>query len=310
MNSPVVRTEGLWHKYTRDWALKDVDLTLEGHGVVGLLGSNGAGKSTLMNILCGCISQTTGAVSVCGLDVRRQPLRAREQIGFLPQQAPVSLELTIEEYLRFCAGLRRMQSVEIGKAVAFVIDRCGLAPMRNRLIGNLSGGYRQRVGIAQALVHKPRLIVLDEPTVGLDPNQISGVRELIREIGKEHTVVFSTHILTEVEALCRDVLMIEKGEVLFHGDIGSFRTLAVPNSLYLSCAHPPELPEIKHAHPGVEAVEMISPTSFRVRTNGNREVAQALISKGQDQGWGTEEIYFEESSLEDVFKSLTEEKSA
>lgn len=310
MSPPVVEISGLWHRYARDWALKNVNLTLDGRGVIGLLGSNGAGKSTLMNILCGCISQTRGTARVDGLDVRAQPLEARKQIGFLPQQAPLSLELTIEEYLRFCAGLRRMANAEINSAVNFVIERCGLESMRRRLIGNLSGGYRQRVGIAQALVHTPQVIVLDEPTVGLDPNQIIAVRDLIKEIGKDHTVIFSTHILSEIEALCRDVVMIEQGEVVFQGEMASFRELARPNTILLHCSSPPDLDTIRYSHTSITRVEALSPHRFRLHTDGDRAVTQAVLEKGQAEHWGIEELYFEGSSLEDVFMTLSKGKAA
>ena len=243
---------------------------------------------------------------VDGLDVRAEPLAARQRIGFLPQEAPLSLELTIEEYLRFCAALRRVAASEIDDAVDFVIRRCGLAPMRRRLIGNLSGGYRQRVGIAQALVHTPRVIVLDEPTVGLDPNQILGVRELIREIGEEHTVIFSTHILPEVEALCREVLMIEQGEVVFHDEMETFRTVAAPHTVMLVCRTPPDPAVFGTVHTEISGVERLSPRRFRLHPDGDRTVTQVLIEKGQSEGWGLEEISFERSSLEGVFNVLSQ----
>ena len=299
----------LSHRYTKDWALRDVGLSVTSGGVIGLLGSNGAGKSTFMNIVAGCLSQTQGTVVVDGLDVRQHPLASRRRIGFLPQQAPLSFELTIDEYLRFCAGLRGVADGEIDAAVDFVVDRCGLSPMRRRLISNLSGGYRQRVGIAQALVHRPPLIILDEPTVGLDPNQIRGVRALIAEIGQEHTVLFSTHILSEVEMLCRDVMMIERGEIVFHGEIDSFRNTVTPSALVLVSARPPE-PEMLQAELNcVTEVERVGPAKLRIAYNGGRDIVEALISLGRGRDWGIDEIYFEKSSLEDVFGILSQEET-
>lgn len=305
MNAPTVEVSGLWHRYARDWALKDISFELQARGVIGLLGSNGAGKSTLMGILCGCLSQTRGIARVSGLDIREHPLVARQKIGFLPQQAPLSHELTIEEYVRFCAYLRKVPKDRVQAAVDFVIDRCGLNEMRRRLIGNLSGGYRQRVGVAQALVHRPQLIVMDEPTVGLDPNQIDGLRDLIREVGQEHTVVFSTHTLSEVEALCRDVLMIERGEVVFHGEIGSFRELSAPQSVLLVCQRAPSKASILDAHESIIDVDIVSPSTLRLRTDGDRSVTRLLIGRGEQDGWGIEEIGYEKTSLEDVFRSLS-----
>ena len=305
MGSQVIEIEGLWHRYTKDWALQDISVSVGGRGVIGLLGSNGAGKSTLMNILCGCLSQSKGRVAVAGLNIRSEPLKARQQIGFLPQQAPLSNELTIDEYVRFSACLRQVPASRINKAVDFVIERCGLKPMRKRMIGNLSGGYRQRVGIAQALVHRPQLIVLDEPTVGLDPNQMSGVRNLIQEIGEEHAVVFSSHIMPEVEALCRDVLMIERGEAVFHGGIDEFRALAKPHEITMVGSNLPTVTSLKQLHGGIVDVEQLSGSKVRISSRGDRAIARSLIAMGEANSWGIEEVYFERTSLEDVFKTLS-----
>ena len=304
MNSSVVELSGLSHRYAEHWALKDVTVRLDGTGVIGLLGSNGAGKSTLMNILCGCLSQTRGSAIVSGFDVRKRPAEARQRIGFLPQQAPLYLELRIEEYLHYCAALRRLTGVELKRAVDFVIDRCGLEPMRKRLINNLSGGYRQRVGIAQALVHRPPLIVLDEPTVGLDPNQLFGVRSLIQEIGEEHLVVFSTHILPEVETLCRNVLMIEQGEVVYSGNINGFRELVSSHAIRLVCDFPPSDSTLLETHSGILSVSHMSARERRIETNGDSEISGVLIDRGQSEEWHIQEVAFERASLEDVFKKL------
>ncbi len=171
-------------------------------GIIGLLGSNGAGKSTTMNIICGTLNQTEGNVYINDIDVRKYPMEAKKQIGFLPQTAPLYTDLTIDEYLVFCAELRLMDRSKIKAAEAEVKERCGIAHFSSRLIQNLSGGYRQRVGIAQAILHKPKLVVMDEPTNGLDPNQMIEARKLIKEIAEEHTVLFSSHVLSEVNLLC------------------------------------------------------------------------------------------------------------
>ena len=304
-DASVIEVSGLWHRYSKDWALKGLDLAVRGTGVIGLLGSNGAGKSTLMNIVCGCLSQTKGTALVDGLDVRAEPLAARRRIGFLPQQAPLSPELTVREYLTFCAGLRGVARAEIADAVGFVAERCGLTGMIDRLIANLSGGYRQRTGIAQALIHQPSVIILDEPTVGLDPNQIVGVRSLIREIAEQHTVIFSTHILPEVESMCRDVIMIEHGHIVFNGDMDAFRRVVTPNSLILVCEAPPDPGAIKNAIPTVERVERLGECKLRIGHGGAGDIVEALIDLGRAGGWGIREVYFEKSSLEDVFAELS-----
>lgn len=305
MTASLLKVSGLAHKYSEDWALQNINFEIDDYGVVGLLGTNGAGKSTLMNIICGCLSQTQGSVTIEGLDGRTKPLELRRRIGFLPQQAPLSLELTIEEYLKFCASARGMRKKDASEAVDAVMEWCGLTSMRKRLISNLSGGYRQRTGIAQAVVHRPRLVVLDEPTVGLDPNQLLGLRELILDIGKERTVVFSTHILSEVEALCREVLMVEQGKIVFHNHIEAFRTVVEPSALILVAHKPPSKSVLERAFAEIETVESIGPKKLRIHHTGGRAFASKILKLSQENEWIVEEIYFEQSSLEDVFVSFT-----
>ncbi|HEY0175862.1 MAG TPA: ABC transporter ATP-binding protein, partial [Pedobacter sp.] len=172
MNTSIVKIEHLSHKYSSSWAIRDINMEISQSGIVGLLGSNGAGKSTTMNILCGALNQTEGKVLINGVDIREEPEIAKRDIGFLPQTAPLYLELTVDEYLIYCAELRLIPKDKIKAALDDAKERCGITHFSKRLIGNLSGGYRQRVGIAQAIIHRPKLVVLDEPTNGLDPNQI------------------------------------------------------------------------------------------------------------------------------------------
>lgn len=305
MTSAILKVADLAHRYSENWALRDVSFEIRGFGVIGLLGSNGAGKSTLMNIICGCLSQTRGSVEVGGVDGRDDPLALRRMIGFLPQQAPLSLELTIEEYLRFCADIRGMARKPAAEAVDAVMERCGLTSMRKRQIANLSGGYRQRTGIAQAVVHRPKLVILDEPTVGLDPNQLLGVRDLILDVGKEHTVVFSSHIMPEVEAMCREVLMVEQGEIVFHDEIGAFQAVVEPNSIIIVAEHSPSLAELQAASPQIHSVEQLGPKKIRIRHSIGREIASTLLNAAYSKGWNIEELYFEKSTLEDVFSTLS-----
>src|SRR6186713_352174 len=215
MGKPIVKIERLSHKYSSSWAIRDINMEIGSTGIVGLLGSNGAGKSTTMNILCGVLNQTEGSVYIDGIDLRKEPERAKQQIGFLPQTPPLYMDFTVDEYLTNCAYLRSMKKPQVPAALEEAKERCGIAHFSDRLIRNLSGGYRQRVGIAQAIIHRPKLVVLDEPTNGLDPNQIIEVRSLIKEIATSHAVIFSTHILSEVQVLCRDIQMIEEGRMVF-----------------------------------------------------------------------------------------------
>ncbi len=184
MNS-IVKIEKLSHKYSASWAIRDINLEINQAGVIGLLGSNGAGKSTTMNILCGVLKQTEGKVYINGIDLSKQPQTAKMLIGILPQQPPVYTDLTVDEYLAYCAALRLVENKKIKAAVEEAKERCGIAHFSTRLIRNLSGGYRQRVGIAQAIIHKPALVVMDEPTNGLDHNQLIEARKQIKEMAKE-----------------------------------------------------------------------------------------------------------------------------
>ena len=189
MSEAVVKVKNLSHRYSIQWAIKDINFEIPEKGIFGLLGSNGAGKSTIMNILCGVLKPTQGDVQIKGISMSENPVVAKQYIGFLPQDPPVHVELTVEEYLSFCAGLRGIPREKVRKAVDEVMERCAIAHFRKRLIRNLSGGYRQRVGIAQAIIHSPDFVVLDEPTNGLDPNQIMEVRHLIKDIAEERTVI-------------------------------------------------------------------------------------------------------------------------
>ena len=175
-----MKVDHLSHRYSAAWALRNVSFEVRKHDICGLLGPNGAGKSTVMNIICGIVRQSDGKVSVAGIDVLKHPLEAKAHIGFLPQNPPIYADFTVEEYLRHAAEIRRVPDREIPKAMDEVLELCGITHFRKRLLSNLSGGYKQRVGIAQAIIHKPDLVIFDEPTNGLDPTQVLGVRRLLR----------------------------------------------------------------------------------------------------------------------------------
>jgi ABC-2 type transport system ATP-binding protein len=190
-------------------------------GVLGFLGPNGAGKSTTMKILTCFIPQTTGKASVCGFDVEKQPLEVKRNIGYLPESNPLYLHMYVKESLEFIAGIHQIKSPQ--KRIAEVIDQTGLGPEQHKKIGQLSKGYRQRVGLAQAILHNPEVLILDEPTSGLDPNQLIGIRKLILDLGKIKTVILSTHIMQEVEAVCNQVIIINKGKIVADDTLESLR---------------------------------------------------------------------------------------
>lgn len=304
MENPIVKVENLSHRYTAQWAIRDINFEIRDKGVVGLLGSNGAGKSTTMNIICGVLKQTKGDVYINGINLKDKPVEAKRNIGFMPQKLPLHLDFTVEEYLTYCADLRMIDKHKVKEMVSAAAERCGVAHFRGRLLRNLSGGYQQRVGIAQAIVHNPKFVVLDEPTNGLDPNQILEVRNLIKEISQDRSVLLSTHILTEVQATCQDIKMIEEGKIVFAGTIEMFDNYIEPNSLILSLDTPPLQDELLKME-GVRSVEQMAPYKFRLGYDGDKRTAQKIAAASVNNGWGLMEMMIEKSSLDAVFASLS-----
>lgn len=304
MGEVMVKVEHLSHRYSVQWAVRDINFEVQAGEICGLLGSNGAGKSTTMNIICGVIKQTEGDVYVNGIDIRKDPVGAKRHIGFLPQKPPLHGDLTVEEYLRHCARMRLMPENNVQAAVDEVLERCSISHFRKRLIKNLSGGYQQRVGIAQAIVHKPDLVVFDEPTNGLDPNQIQDIRHLIKDIAQDCTVILSTHILTEVQAVCDHILMIEHGKLVFKGGVEEFDNYVVPSTLFLSLANPPAT-EVLAGIEGVLGVEELGGRDFRIRFTDAQDVTNRILRQSVDLGWDLSEIRVEKSSMENVFAELS-----
>lgn len=303
--SSILKIEKLSHRYSSNWAIRDINMEIDKTGVVGLLGSNGAGKSTTMNIMCGVLSQVEGTVLINGIDIQKNPIEAKKNIGFLPQNPPLYTDFTIDEYLYYCAELRLIDKTKIKAAVDEVKDRCGIAHFSSRLIRNLSGGYRQRVGIAQAIIHKPRLVVLDEPTNGLDPNQILEVRKLIREIAMEHTVLFSSHILTEIQLLCKDIVMIDGGRMVFSDSMEAFNNYAKSNSVLVRMDNPPAESALLKIS-GIESVEFLSDKQLRIHfTDGDNDITEKITTACMQNGWKLREISMDKGVLDEVFKQLS-----
>lgn len=308
MKQSIAKIERLSHRYSRDWAIKDISFEITEKGILGLLGSNGAGKSTTMNILCGVINQTEGDVFIDGINVRSNPVEAKRLIGFLPQKAPLHLELTVDEYLTHCAYMRSIPTGEIKHALEVAKHKCGISHFSQRVLSNLSGGYQQRVGIAQAIIHNPKLVVLDEPTNGLDPNQILEVRKLIKEIAEERSVILSTHILSEVQATCDKIIMIEHGHVVFADTMHAFNNYIEPNSLILVLDQAPATEQLEGIE-GVTKAELFHGNHYRLHFNTGPAITKAIIDTSMAKGWGLAEIYLEKSSLDGIFAQLSRKKS-
>ena len=289
MGESIVKVEKLSHRYSVQWAVRDINFEITKNGIYGLLGSNGAGKSTIMNIMCGVLKQTEGKVYIQGVDLAENPVDAKRHIGFLPQKPPLNMDLTVEE---------------VSRAVKAVMGRCDITHFRKRLIRNLSGGYQQRIGIAQAIIHNPKFVVLDEPTNGLDPNQIVEIRHLIQEIAEERTVILSTHILSEVQATCDYIRMIEQGKLVFAGTVNEFDNYIVPNTLFVSLAAAPPVGELA-AIPGVSRVEELGGSDYRVHFTDKRDVTNRIVQASVARDWELTEIRLEKSSLDTIFAELS-----
>ncbi|SEP00551.1 ABC transporter ATP-binding protein [Nitrosovibrio sp. Nv6] len=223
IGSTAILARGLCRYFGTRVAVHDINLELRRGEVLGFLGPNGAGKTTIMRMLTGNLAPSAGRVEICGIDLLLKPRDAKARVGYLPEIPPLYRELTVNEYLRLAARLHRVESRIIRSALAKITQRCGLSNNREQLIGSLSKGYQQRVGIAQAIIHDPDVIVLDEPTAGLDPNQMREMRSLIRELGADRSVILSTHILSEVESVCDRVQIMHEGRTVFDDSIGRLK---------------------------------------------------------------------------------------
>ncbi|MBC7756864.1 MAG: ATP-binding cassette domain-containing protein [Bdellovibrio sp.] len=290
-------------------AVSNVSFSVMQGQVLGFLGPNGAGKSTTMKMLTGNLAPSAGSVKICGIDMIENPKEAKALIGYLPEMRPLYKEFTVDEYLTIAARLHRVSSKHIKSAVENAKERCGLGHMSKRLIENLSNGYQQRVGIAQAILHKPMVVILDEPTVGLDPNQIRPIRELIKEIGKDHSVILSTHILPEVELMCNHVQIIDKGKMVFNGDIDVLKRHRVGNKLLIGFNNTPSIEALMNIN-GVTEAELADNNMMRVRFADGSAPHEAIVQAAVRNSWGLYQIAPDQTSLEDVFTQLTHQDAA
>ena len=304
MNNFTVEASELTRLYGGREAVSNVSFNLSKGQVLGFLGPNGAGKSTTIKMLTGNLAPSNGSVKICGIDMMENPKEAKALIGYLPEMRPLYKEFTVDEYLTIAARLHRVSTKRIKSAVEDAKERCGLTHMSKRLIENLSNGYQQRVGIAQAIIHKPMVVILDEPTVGLDPIQIRDIRALIREIGVDHSVILSTHILPEVEMVCDHVQIIDKGKLVFNGAIEVLKKQRIGNKLMIGMRNPPTVDEMLKITNVLEA-EALPGNLMRVRFADDTTPAEAIVQTAVQHGWGLFQIAPDQTSLEDVFVQLT-----
>ena len=309
MDTPIVRIENLSHRYSVQWAVRDINLEIRQHGIYGLLGSNGAGKSTIMNIMCGVLKQTEGDIYIKGINTRIDPVEAKCHIGFLPQQPPLHPDLTVEEYLDYSARLRYIPHKEIPAAITEVVEKCGISHFRKRLIRNLSGGYQQRVGIAQALIHDPEVVILDEPTTGLDPNQIFGIRKIIKEIGEEKTVILSSHILSEIETTCDQVMIMSSGKIVANGTTSELRRKSDAEyclKIGIKGGETTDIHEALNDLPGVLHIEIIHKQNFELQCKPDVEIEKSIFNLCQKNNWYISELTPVQTRLEDIFRKVTQ----
>ena len=302
----MIEVRELCKSYGERQAIFNLSFKIEKGDVVGLLGPNGAGKSTTMKIITGFMAPTSGEAKICGYDVFENPIEVKKRIGYLPEIPPLYTEMTVQEYLKFVAQLKDVQSNRLGGLIEKALTKTQLLDVRHRLIRNLSKGFKQRVGIAQALVSDPEVLVLDEPTVGLDPKQVSEIRELIKELRGEHTIILSTHILTEVQATCNKVIIIHEGKIVAQNSIDEIEKLNQGSIvLNIRTRTPQRLEERIRGLDGVKQVEGINQTQLRVTIEEKDELIEVIAKVVIDSGVGLIELTPSRANLEDVFLKLT-----
>ena len=309
----LIEVSHLTKRYGGHTAVSDLSFTIEKGRITGFLGPNGAGKSTTMNIIAGCLGASEGSVSIDGHDVFEEPRQAKRQVGYLPEIPPLYADMTPEEYLRFVLGAKGVRRSEWDAQLRHVMDRTKLHDVRRRLIGQLSKGYRQRVGIAQALLGNPEVIILDEPTVGLDPVQIIEIRELIKELGRDHTIVLSSHILSEVQAVCDDIMIIAHGRLVASDTADNLTSLLASGSTIELEVRADEQ-SVRALLADMESIERLTCRAgeagtlrLSVTPRENLDIREELFSVFARNSMPLLEMRRERASLEDVFLELTQE---
>lgn len=308
----MITIENLTKFYGRNRAVNHISFTINDNEILGFLGPNGAGKSTTMNMIAGYLPMTSGTVTINGCDISKQPVKAKLSIGYLPEIPPVYPDMKVREYLSFCAGLKRIPRSERKSEIERVMKLLKITDMKDRLIKNLSKGYKQRVGFAQALLGNPKFLILDEPTVGLDPNQVIEVRNIISDLRKDHSVIFSSHILSEISAVCDRVVIINKGDIKAVDTIenleASFKDRLIINAKI--SGRKEQIASTVRSVNGVKSIEEMTDNnngtySVRIQTNGDTDaIRNELMSAIIANKLQLLEIFTEKPNLEDVFVKI------
>lgn len=313
----MISVQNLTKRYDRNVAVNDISFQVGKGQIVGFLGPNGAGKTTTMRILTCFMPPTAGRASVAGFDVMEQPLEVKRRIGYLPETPPLYPEMEVHEYLSFVARLKGIPHGEASRRVAEVSERCAVKDVSRKLISKLSKGYRQRVGLAQAILHNPDVLILDEPTAGLDPKQIHETRQLIRSLAGEHTIILSTHILPEVEQTCDHVIIISKGRIVAQDTVENLTSRLRGQEAVLVEVAGAEADDIRAALSGVPGVARVAHResrnglhSFEVDSDPGQNVRALLARRVVESGWSLHELRPVAMSLEEVFLELTASEKA
>lgn len=300
-----LNAHNLTRRLGRREVIRNISLKLKRGEVLGLLGHNGAGKSTTMQLLTGVLIPDAGQIEICGHDLARDPVHAKACIGYLPETPPLYRDMLVDDYLTFAARLHGMARGNIPAALSETRQRCGLQDVGRKIIGTLSKGYQQRVGIAQAIIHNPDVIILDEPTVGLDPSQIRDIRNLIRELGNAHSVILSTHLLSEVENICDRVEIMQRGQLIYGDTSVRMQSLGHQAGFIVTLQSPPEVKQLYNVT-GVSNVEQLSATRFKILHSIDANTAEELLSLSAQQGWQAQQLTPIQGNLEDAFVHITQ----
>ena len=308
----MIQVENLTKRYAGGEAVRGISFSVEKGEVVGFLGPNGAGKSTTMRMLTGYLPATDGKIEIAGAKLPGESLLVRQRIGYMPENVPLYPEMRVEEFLEYRGRLKRVPGREIGHRVGLVLDQCGLTDVRGKIIGTLSKGYRQRVGLADALIHNPVLLILDEPTAGLDPHQIRSFRELIKELGKDRTILLSTHILSEVEMVCRRAIIINRGKIEASDTLANLEKRVQAGALQIEVkADPAKAKEKLLQLPDVAVVNELAQAGdwvfFEVTASPGKDIRGEVDTLIKKENWPLREFRREKARLEDVFVELTQE---